>query len=73
MASQSLRCMCMYVLLPQLETLPNLTDSERDAVQTLAVSIFIVHAPVDPATLPEPYIKCLELGRTYKACVISGR
>jgi hypothetical protein len=56
-----------------LETLPNLTDSERDAVQTLAVSIFIVHAPVDPATLPEPYIKCLELGRTYKACVISGR
>jgi len=42
-------------------------------VQTLAVSIFTVHAPSDPATLPEPYLKCLELGRTYRACVISGR
>lgn len=61
------------MLLPQLETLPNLTEAERDAVQTLAVSIFIAHSPADPATLPEPYIKCLELGRTYRACVISGR
>lgn len=57
----------------KLETLPGLTDKERDDVQTLAVKIFVNNQPNDPAVLPEPYLKCLELGRTYKACIISGR
>jgi hypothetical protein len=57
----------------QLETLPTLSEADRDAIQTLAVQIFIKNAPSDPATLPEPYLKCLEVGRSYKACVISGR
>jgi hypothetical protein len=37
------------------------------------VKIFVQNAPVDPAELPSTYLKCLELGKTYKACVISGR
>lgn len=58
----------------KLETLPEgVSAFERDAIQTLAVKVFISNAPVDPASLPEPYLKCLEVGRTYKACVISGR
>jgi len=60
-------------LLSQLETLPSVTEVDRDAIQTLAVQIFIKNSPTDPAPLAEPYIKCLEVGRSYKACVISGR
>lgn len=50
-----------------------MSEADRDAIQTLAVQIFIKNSPTDPAALPEPYIKCLEVGRSYKACVISGR
>jgi len=57
----------------KLETLRTISEVDRDALQTLAVQIFIKNSPTDPAVLPEPYIKCLEVGRTYKACVISGR
>lgn len=57
----------------KLETLPGLSEADRDAIQTLAVQIFIKNAPADPAQLPEPYIKCLEVGRSYKACIVSGR
>ena len=57
----------------KLETLPGLSEKERDDIQTLAVKIFINNQPMDPAALPEPYMKCLELGRTFKACIISGR
>jgi WD repeat-containing protein 35 len=57
----------------KLETLQNVSEADKDAIQTLAVSIFIVNAPTDPAKLPDPYVKCLEVGRSYKACVISGR
>jgi len=57
----------------KLETLPSMSESERDQLQTLAVAIFTRHPPTDPALLPEPYMKCLEVGRSYKACVISGR
>lgn len=56
-----------------METLPSVSEADRDAIQTLAVQIFIKNSPTDPAALPEPYIKCLEVGRSYKACVISGR
>lgn len=57
----------------KLETLTNLSEADRDSIQTLAVSIFISNVPSDPVVLPEPYVKCLEVGRSYKACVISGR
>jgi WD repeat-containing protein 35 len=57
----------------KLETLPNLTDKERDDIQTLAVKIFVNNAPTDPASLPDPYLKCLEVGKSYKACILSGR
>jgi WD repeat-containing protein 35 len=57
----------------KLETLPTLTDTERDDIQTLAVKIFINHAPSDPITLPEVYMHCLEMGKSYKACIVSGR
>lgn len=57
----------------KLETLPGLSDKERDDIQTLAVKIFVNNQPNDPASLPEPYIKCLELGKSFKACIISGR
>jgi WD repeat-containing protein 35 len=57
----------------KLETLPGLSEKERDDVQTLAVKIFVNNQPNDPAILPEPYIKCLELGKSFKACIISGR
>jgi hypothetical protein len=57
----------------QLETLSSMGEEDRDAIQTLAVQIFLKNNPADPAALPEPYVKCLEVGRSYKACVISGR
>lgn len=31
------------------------------------------HTPNDPAILDSVYMKCLEMGKGYKACVISGR
>ena len=57
----------------KLETLADLPEQVKDDVQTLAVHIFVKHAPADPAPLPEPYIKCLEVGKAFKACVITGR
>ncbi len=58
----------------KLETLSNgITDAIRDEIQTLAVHIFVQHSPVDPAPLPEVYMKCLELGKSFKACVVTGR
>ena len=43
----------------QLETLPSLSDTDRDLIQTLAVKIFVKNSPSDPATLPDHYLKCL--------------
>ena len=57
----------------QLETLTNVSAAEKDAIQTLAVAVFKANSPADPAKLPEPYVKCLEVGTPYRACVISGR
>jgi WD repeat-containing protein 35 len=57
----------------KLETLPGLAFKNRDQIQTLAVTIFVNHQPNDPAILPEPYMKCLELGKSFKACILSGR
>jgi len=58
---------------PQLETLTTIAEEDRDAIQTLAVQIFVNHKPEDPKELPEAYLKCLEVGRNYQACVITGR
>lgn len=57
----------------KLETLPNVPENVKEDIETLAVKIFSVHVPSDPASLPDVYMRCLEVGKTYKACVISGR
>jgi len=57
----------------KLETLSDIPEADQDALETLAVKIFIKNAPNDPAVLPEPYIKCLDMGKPFKACVITGR
>ena len=54
----------------QLETLPNLSDVDRDLIQTLAVKIFVKHPPQDPAILPDPYIKCLGTYVRTSHCVL---
>ena len=56
-----------------METLASISEEDRDAIQTLAVKIFISNKPEDPEELPEAYIKCLDVGRSYAACVITGR
>ena len=72
----SLRCrffgICSKAFV-KLETLPSLTDAERDAIQTLAVKIFVSNRPEDPTPLPDPYLKCIDVGRGFKACVVTGR
>ena len=57
----------------KLETLPNLDEKIREDIETLAVKIFSANLPADPAILPEVYLKCLEVGKSYKACIITGR
>ena len=57
----------------KLETLEIIDRKDLDDIQTLAVKIFVNCAPADPSPLPEPYVKCLELGKSFKACTISGR
>ena len=57
----------------QLETLTSISEADRDTIQSLAVQIFVDNQPNDPASLPEVYMKCLDLGRAFKACIISGR
>ena len=57
----------------KLETLEGISERERDEIQTLAVKIFVNHAPTDPSPLSEPYIKCIEVGKSFKACILSGR
>jgi WD repeat-containing protein 35 len=61
------------LLFAQLETIPSIPEVERDKIETLAVKIFVKHSPVDPSILPEPYLKCLSMGKPYKACIITGR
>lgn len=57
----------------KLETIPDIPAADKDLIETLAVKIFIKHSPVDPITLPDPYMKCLNVGKPYKACIITGR
>jgi len=57
----------------KLETIPDIPEADRDQIETLAVRIFVKHSPVDPITLPDPYLKCLSVGKSYKACIITGR
>ena len=57
----------------QLETIASIPEADRDAIETLAVKVFVKHSPADPATLADPYVKCLSLGKPYKACLVTGR
>lgn len=57
----------------KLETLSGLTDDDRDELQTLAVQIFTLNSPHDPAPLMEAYANSLDLGRSFNACTITGR
>jgi len=53
----------------KLETLPDVSD----AVQALALQIFIKNSPLDPSPLAPAYLECLERGTPYTACTASGR
>ena len=57
----------------KLETLQVMEPQDFDDIQSLAVKIFVNNTPSDPSPLPEPYMKCLELGKSFKACTITGR
>jgi hypothetical protein len=57
----------------QLETLPTFSEQEKEEIQTLAVQIFTVHSPRDPAPLVDAYAASLDLGRSFHACTITGR
>eukprot|EP01035_Chromulina_nebulosa_P019079 gene19079-24905_t len=57
----------------KLETLSTLSETEREEIQSLVVKIFVKNSPVDPVVLPDVYTKCIDIGKPYKACVISGR
>eukprot|EP00611_Tribonema_gayanum_P003293 TRINITY_DN12557_c0_g2_i1.p1 TRINITY_DN12557_c0_g2~~TRINITY_DN12557_c0_g2_i1.p1 ORF type:complete len:1278 (+),score=471.21 TRINITY_DN12557_c0_g2_i1:111-3836(+) len=46
---------------------------DADAIQTLAVSIFTRHQPVDPQPLEMHLRDCLEEGRPYQACTVTGQ
>lgn len=48
-------------------------EKVKDEIETLAVKIFVKNTPSDPAVLPDPYMKCLTMGKPFKACVVSGR
>lgn len=56
-----------------METLSSLSFEEREEIQSLAVKIFMVNPPRDPAPLMETYQMSLDLGRSYTACTITGR
>ena len=57
----------------KLETLPNLSEQEKDDIETLSMKIFSINSPNDPDKLLLPYVQCLESGKPYKACTLSGR
>jgi WD repeat-containing protein 35 len=57
----------------KLETLPTLTEAEKEDLQSLAVQIFTVHPPHDPVNLMDAYAFSLDLGRSFQACTITGR
>ena len=52
---------------------PDLAEEDRAGVETLSVSIFSVHTPADPSPLPEHYARCLEAGKGFRACLLSGQ
>ena len=48
----------------KLETLPNLSEQDRDEIETLSMKIFSTNPPSDPpdSKLELPYVQCLESG-----------
>lgn len=57
----------------KLETMPSVAEADRDAIQSLALTIFTKQSPIDPEELPQPYLDCLDTGAPYKACTASGQ
>lgn len=59
---------------PELETMPQLSDKERETIQNLALQIFTKNSPLDPTPqLQHQYLDCLDTGTPYHACTASGR
>ncbi|CAM9895021.1 unnamed protein product [Heterosigma akashiwo] len=50
----------------KLETLPGLEEKEREALQDLALKIFLRTAPNDVRALEDEYLACLETGTPYQ-------
>ena len=69
----------------RLESLPGLTQAEREAYAALALDIFMRNPPADPASrayhcpkcnngsLKEWHSTCKACGTTFASCVASGR
>jgi WD repeat-containing protein 35 len=56
----------------KLETLVDTTEEYRDAIQILTMKIFSQNNPQDPSELHDDYIKCMMVGKSYKACILTG-
>ena len=62
------------IQLTELETMPQLSDKDRDTIQNLALQIFTKNQPLDPEPrLQHQYLDCLDTGTPYHACTSSGR
>jgi len=57
----------------KIETLPGLDKKYADAIQTLALNIFIDNPPRNPTHLHSCYLDILETGTPYVACTITGK
>eukprot|EP00002_Diphylleia_rotans_P007180 TRINITY_DN1668_c0_g2_i6.p1 TRINITY_DN1668_c0_g2~~TRINITY_DN1668_c0_g2_i6.p1 ORF type:complete len:146 (-),score=25.68 TRINITY_DN1668_c0_g2_i6:63-500(-) len=68
----------------KLESLPDITEQEREAYQELALSIFIRHPPQDPgckkyecpsckAAVKDWMSSCGDCGATLPGCISTGR
>jgi WD repeat-containing protein 35 len=57
----------------KLASLSDLPGKDHATLQALAINIFTLNNPTDPVKLPDAYTKCLETGRSYRACLLSGR
>ncbi|CAB1118236.1 unnamed protein product [Ectocarpus sp. CCAP 1310/34] len=57
----------------KLEILPNQSTEQLEAAQALALKIFTRNPPIDPEPLESHCLECLDEGRSYQACTVSGQ
>ena len=58
----------------KLETLDDNTEEDKAAYEKMAFAIFVKHPPNDDAITIDPcYIECLDMGKSYHACTVTGR